>query len=56
MVPGLFAGKGLIEAVSKPSIEFKVKADAWFKPEEYIEYFEDLNLTANTEIGREGRF
>ena len=47
--------KGL-EAISKPSIGFKVKADAGFKPEEYIEYFEALNRASNAEIGREGRF
>ena len=40
-----------LEAVSKPSIGFKVKAAARFKLEEYIGYFEDLNQAPNAEIG-----
>jgi len=47
---------GLLEAVSKPSIGFKVKADAKFKPEEYFRYFEDLKRVPNAEIEFEGRF
>jgi hypothetical protein len=39
-----------LEAVSKNGFWFKVKADARFKPEEYIMYFEDLNRTPNAEI------
>jgi len=45
-----------VEAVSKPSIGFKVKAAAGFKPEEYIKYFEDLDRAPNAEIGPYGRF
>jgi len=43
------------EVVFKPSIVLKVKAGGSFKPEEYWEYFEDLNYTPNAEIEREGR-
>jgi len=45
----------IIEAVSKPSIGLKVKAGVPFKPEEYSQYFEDLNCTPNTEIEFKGR-
>jgi len=42
--------------VLKPSIRFKVKADTRFKPEEYWQYFADLILVSNAEIGPEGGF
>ena|GEM_PF-4851427 len=45
-----------LEAFSKPSIGLKVKAGVSFKPEEYSQYFEDLNDTPNTVIEFEGRF
>jgi len=32
------------------TMDCKVKADAKFKPEEYIRYFEDFNFAANAEI------
>ena len=35
---------------------FEVKAGERFKPEEYIKYFEDLNLSPNAEIGPKGLF
>lgn len=41
-------------AVSKPSIGFKVKADAEFKPEEYTQHFEDLNSASNAGIKPKG--
>jgi hypothetical protein len=37
------------------SIVFKIKAAERFKPEECPQYFEDWNLSANAEIGQEGK-
>ena len=45
-----------LEAISKIGFWFKVKADARFKPEEYIKYFEDLNRASNAEIGQKDIF
>jgi hypothetical protein len=45
-----------IEAVSKPSIGFKVKANCEGQPQEYQGYFEDWTSQFNTEIETEGRF
>jgi hypothetical protein len=45
-----------IEAISKPSIGFKVTKDERFHPQEYIKYFEDWNHPANKEIKPEGMF
>ena len=60
-----------IEAISKPSIRFKIKADRGRQPqklgtrservgsehsEEIVSYFEDWIPRSNAEIGPEGRF
>lgn|GEM_PF-3904423 len=36
---------------SKIGFWSKIKADVSFRPEEYTQYFEDLKLPANAEIG-----
>jgi hypothetical protein len=40
----------------KSAFWFKVKAEPYFKPEEYFEYFEDLKFGSNAEIGPKGAF
>jgi len=39
------------KTISKDGFWSKIKADVNFKPEEYIEYFEDLIFAPNAEIG-----
>jgi hypothetical protein len=39
----------ILEPTSKSGFWFKIKADARFNPEEYFQYFEDLNRVPNAE-------